>query len=149
MSADVDELAWRWDLTGRHGIWGSGQDGRGRHVRNASSGRTAAQVPGATIRPIRASVGGPAGGFIPLTTRAPACVDRIAPLMLNEARIGLLLLSALTAGIAPACGRSFKRAEPTEGEASRRAGPRLPQTVDALRSQTSHVTWPISSSSKG
>jgi len=33
--------------------------------------------------------------------------------MLNEARIGLLLLSALTASIAPACGRSFKRAEPT------------------------------------
>jgi len=39
--------------------------------------------------------------------------------MLNEARIGLLLLSALTAQIVPACGRAFKRADPTDGTASR------------------------------
>jgi hypothetical protein len=46
--------------------------------------------------------------------------------MLNEARIGLLLLSALTANIAPACGRAFKRAEPTDGAVSRVAAPRPP-----------------------
>ena len=69
--------------------------------------------------------------------------------MLNEARIGLLLLSALTAQIVPACGRAFKKADPTDGSASRMTAPRPAQAMGVLRSQTSQVTWPISSSSKG
>lgn len=67
--------------------------------------------------------------------------------MRTEARIALLLLSAVTAHIAPACGGTFKRAEP--GNEARLAVPPRPQAVGVLRSQTSQVTWPISSSSKG
>ena len=39
--------------------------------------------------------------------------------MLNEARIGLLLLSALSASLVPACGRAFKHGGPADGDVSR------------------------------
>lgn len=67
--------------------------------------------------------------------------------MRNEARIALLLLAAVTAHIAPACGGAFKKADPED--VARMSIPPRPQAVGVLRSQTSQVTWPISSSSKG
>src|SRR6187397_3557875 len=61
--------------------------------------------------PCWVAVDGSSDGFIPLTTRAIAGTGRIAALMLNRARITLLLLSALSAQIVPACGRSYRPAD--------------------------------------
>ena len=47
------------------------------------------------------------GGFVPLATRTIASTGRIAALMLHGNGIALSLLSALSANMVPACGRSF------------------------------------------
>ena len=64
--------------------------------------------------------------------------------MLYGPRIALLLLLALSAHMVPACGRSFGHGGPVERDVAR-AGYRARDFF----SQTSHVTWPISSSSNG
>jgi hypothetical protein len=67
--------------------------------------------------------------------------------MLNGARIPLLLLlSALSASVVPACGRSYR---PADRDAVRSWSATDGQGATVFRSQTSHVTWPISSSSNG
>jgi hypothetical protein len=96
------------------------------------------------VRPTRAAIDSPSGRFIPLASRTIRRAVRIATLMLYRARIALLLFSALSAHMVPACGRSFGHGVPVDRDVAR-AGYR---SLDFF-SQTSQVTWPISSSSNG
>src|SRR6188508_2938298 len=73
------------------------------------------------------AVDGSTDGFIPLTTRPIAGTGRIAALMLNRARMTLLLLSALSAQIVPACGRSYRPADRNLARSSPASAPGLVQ----------------------
>ena len=80
--------------------------------------------------------------------------------MLCGFRIAVLLLAAIAANLAPACGRTFKHGAPERDAALSRSAtggcPAHPAPAGLSRyrardffRQTSQVTWPISSSSKG